>query len=338
MSEQSKGNDIMRLLILGAGGMIGAKLARKLAEDGHLSGREITALDLVDLAAPETPNGTVPCTSRAADITHDGAAEDLIAERPDVIFHLAAMVSGAAERDFEGGYRVNVDASRALFEAIRHAHQRDGYAPRLVFASSLAVFGAPLPDPVPDAHIRTPQSSYGTQKAIVELLLDDYTRRGFFDGVGVRLPTIVIRPGAPNAAASGFFSGILREPLAGQPTTLPVSRDVKHWLASPRAAVAFLIHAAGLDKAAIGAHRTMTMPGVATTVGEQIAALDRVAGPEASALIEERPDPEIDAIIGTWPRAFTTERALALGFEAETSVDDLITVYLEDDAPNTAKG
>ena len=323
----------MRVLILGAGGMIGAKLAKRLVEDGRLAGRAITALALADLTAPDRPTGDIPVDVQAADITADATAEHLIATRPDVIYHLAAMVSGAAERDFEGGYRVNMDASRALFEAIRQAHDADGYTPRLIFASSLAVYGAPLPDPVPDDQLRAPQSSYGTQKAIVELLLDDYTRRGFFDGIGLRLPTIVIRPGAPNAAASGFFSGILREPLAGQSSTLPVGRDVKHWLASPRAAVSFLIHAAGLDGAAVGPRRTMTMPGVATTVGGQIAALERVAGPEATALIEDRPDPAIAAIINTWPRAFAPERALKLGFVAEGSVDDLIAVYLEDDAP-----
>lgn len=324
----------MRVLILGAGGMIGAKLARRLADEGQLAGRRIAALDLVDLAEPPVPPGDVSCHSRAVDITQGGAVESLLTARPDVIFHLAAMVSGAAEQDFEGGYLVNVDASRALFEAIRHAHEADGYTPRLVFASSLAVYGAPLPDPVPDDQIRTPRSSYGTQKAIVELLLDDYSRRGFFDGIGLRLPTIVIRPGAPNAAASGFFSGILREPLAGLPSTLPVSRDVKHWLASPRAAVGFLVHAAGIDREAIGPHRTLTMPGVATTVGGQIEALERVAGQDASALIADVPDPSISAIIETWPRAFLTDRATALGFAAESSVDDLITVYLEDDAPD----
>lgn len=324
----------MRVLVLGAAGMIGAKLAERLSADSTLAGQAITRLELVDLTAPRLPGGDVPCESRAVDIIADDAAEALIASRPDVIFHLAAMVSGAAERDFEGGYRVNVDASRALFEAIRRAHEAEGYAPRLIFASSLAVYGAPLPDPVTDDQLRAPRSSYGTQKAIVELLLDDYTRRGYLDGIGLRLPTIVIRPGAPNAAASGFFSGILREPLAGQPGTLPVGRDVKHWLASPRAAVGFLIHAAGLDGADVGPRRTMTMPGVATTVGGQIAALERVAGPEASALIVEEPNPEIAAIIDTWPRAFAPDRALALGFVAEGSVDDLIAVYLEDDAPD----
>lgn len=324
----------MRVLILGAGGMIGAKLAQRLAREGQLGGQKITALTLSDLTSPNAPEGDVPCASRADDITKQGTAEDLMADRPDVIFHLAAMVSGSAERDFDGGYLVNVDASRALFEAIRRAHQADGYTPRLVFASSLAVYGSPLPDPIPDNHIRTPQSSYGTQKAIVELLLDDYSRHGFFDGIGLRLPTIVIRPGAPNGAASSFFSGILREPLAGQPSTLPVGRHVKHWLASPRAAVSFLIHAASLDTASLGPHRTITMPGVATTVGEQIEALERFAGQEATALIADVPNPEIAKIIETWPRTFSADRAKALGFEAENSVDDLIRVYLEDDGVN----
>lgn len=323
----------MRVLILGAGGMIGVKLADRLVADGQLAGRKIEHIELVDLHEPNPTEGRIPSECRAADITEAGVAEALIANRPDVIFHLAAMVSGGAERDFKGGYRVNLDASRALFEAIRLANAAEGYAPRVVFTSSLAVYGTPLPDPVPDWQIRTPQNSYGTQKAIVELLLDDYSRRGFFDGIGLRLPTIVIRPGEPNAAASGFFSGILREPLAGKPSTLPVDRSTKHWLASPRAAVNFLIHAAGLDGAKLGPHRTITMPGVETTVSGQIEALERVAGFEAAALITDEPNEEIAAIINTWPRAFTAERAIALGFVAEASVDELIAVYLEDDAP-----
>lgn len=324
----------MRVLILGAGGMIGAKLALRLAVDGTLAGQKLTALDLVDIVAPRVPPGAEAiATTRAVDISDSGVATSLIAARPDVIFHLAAIVSGAAERDFDLGYKINLDATRALFDAIRAAHEADGYCPRVVFTSSLAVYGAPLPDPIPDDHIRAPHTSYGTQKAITELLLDDYTRRGFFDGVGIRLPTIVIRPGAPNAAASGFFSGILREPLAGQRSTLPVRDDTKHWLASPRSAVGFLIHAAGIDGPSIGPRRTLNMPGVETTVAGQIEALERTAGPDAAALIDRVPDPAIATIIDAWPRAFTPERAVALGFTAETSVDELIAVYKEDDAP-----
>lgn len=324
----------MRVLILGAAGMIGAKLAQRQASDGRLAGRALTALDLVDIVEPPVPPAMAAiATARAVDISEPGIAADLIANRPDVIFHLAAIVSGAAERDFDLGYTINLDATRALFDAIRAAHLTDGYHPRVVFTSSLAVYGAPLPDPIPDDHIRAPLTSYGTQKAITELLLDDYTRRGAFDGVGIRLPTVVIRPGAPNAAASGFFSGILREPLAGQRTTLPVCEGTKHWLASPRSAVGFLIHAAGLDGDAIGPRRTLNMPGVETTVAGQIEALERAAGREATALIDRVPDPAISTIIDAWPRAFAPDRALALGFTAETSVDELIAVYMGDDAP-----
>ncbi|GAB5447570.1 D-erythronate dehydrogenase [Gymnodinialimonas sp.] len=325
----------MRVLILGAGGMIGAKLASRLAAKTQLGGRLIDALDLVDINQPPVPGGAEAiATARAVDISDDGVAHDLVAARPDVIFHLAAIVSGAAERDFELGYKINLDATRALFEAIRMAHQADGYFPRVVFTSSLAVYGAPLPDPIPDDHIRAPHTSYGAQKAITELLLDDYTRRGFLDGVGIRLPTVVIRPGAPNAAASGFFSGILREPLAGQRSTLPVAAETKHWLVSPRSAVGFLIHAAEIDGDAVGARRTLNMPGVETTVAGQIEALKRAAGTQATALIDRVPDPAIATIIDAWPRAFMPKRAIALGFTAETSVDELIAVYKEDDAPN----
>lgn len=324
----------MRVLILGAGGMVGAKLAQQLITDGALAGQPISALALVDIHQPNArAGGQVPVESLAADLASDGVVDALIDKRPDVIYHLAAIVSGEAEEDFEKGYRVNLDATRALFEAVRRAHEGDGYCPRLIFTSSLAVYGTPLPDPIPDDHIRAPHTSYGTQKAICELLLDDYTRRGFFDGIGIRLPTIVIRPGLPNAAASGFFSGILREPLAGKRSTLPVGDDTKHWLASPRAAVGFLLHAASLSSTAIGSRRTMTMPGVETTVAQQIEALARQAGPDAPALIDRVPNADIARIIDTWPRAFAPTKAIALGFTAETTVDELIGVYMQDDAP-----
>jgi nucleoside-diphosphate-sugar epimerase len=324
----------MKVLIIGAGGMIGTKLAARIAADGVLAGQAVNRLDLVDVAEPVVPAGAGDIgRAMALDLTEDGAAESLVKDRPDVVFHLAAVVSGAAEADFELGYRVNLDATRALFEAIRHAHLADGYCPRLIFTSSLAVYGAPLPDLIPDDHIRAPHTSYGTQKAITELLLDDYTRRGFLDGLGLRLPTIVIRPGLPNAAASGFFSGILREPLSGQRSVLPVADSTRHWLASPRAAVGFLVHAAGLDGADVGPRRTLTMPGVDCTVADQIAALERRAGSEAVALIDRVPDPGIAAIINSWPRAFAPDAAQRLGFVAETTVDELIDVYLKDDAP-----
>lgn len=327
----------MHVLVIGAGGMIGRKLATELARTGSLGGAEIKRMTLADVTPPPVPAGEVEAIDAlAVDISAPGAAERLASLRADVIFHLAAIVSGEAERDFEKGYRINLDGTRLLFEAIRLEGERQAYLPRLVFTSSVAVYGAPLPDPITDDYILAPLTSYGTQKAISELLLADYSRRGFFDGVGIRLPTVVIRPGAPNAAASGFFSGILREPLAGERSVLPVKETVKHWLASPRSAVAFLIHAATLETSGLGARRTLNMPGVAATVADQIAALRRAAGPDAEALIDRKPDETIERIIAGWPKSFAPERAAGLGFSAETTVDELIEVYLADDAPNAA--
>ncbi len=235
-----------------------------------------------------------------------------------MIFHLAGVVSGEAELDFEKGMRVNLDGSRALFEAVRAAG--DGYRPRLVFTSSIAVFGAPFPPAIADDFHLTPLTSYGTQKAIVELLLADYTRRGFLDGVGIRLPSIVVRPGKPNKAASGFFSSIIREPLAGEEAVLPVADSVLHWHASPRAAVGFLVHAAGLDRGKLGPRVNLTMPGVCCTVAEQIAALRRIAGDKVASRIRREPDPLVARIVAGWPSRFDPARALALGFRAEALV------------------
>ncbi|TBE42411.1 D-erythronate dehydrogenase [Rhizobium leguminosarum] len=327
----------MHILIIGAGGMIGRKLAATLGGSGSLGGHAITRMTLVDVTAPPVPAGVSGSVEAlAADISESGAAEALAARRADVIFHLAAIVSGEAERNFDLGYRVNLDGTRALLEAIRREGTRQAYVPRFVFSSSIAVYGSPFPDPIPDDYVLAPLTSYGVQKAISELLLADYSRRGFIDGVGIRLPTIVIRPGAPNAAASGFFSGILREPLAGQRAVLPVEETVKHWLASPRSAVKFLIHAATLDTSALGVRRTLTMPGVAATVADQIAALSRAAGPQAADLIDRRRDEVIEKIVDGWPKSFAPERATQLGFVAETTVDELIEVYLDEDAPGAS--
>ena len=246
-----------------------------------------------------------------------------------MIFHLAAIVSGEAEIDFEKGTRVNLDGSRALLEAIREAG--DGYRPRLVFTSSIAVFGAPFPQTIADDFHLTPLTSYGTQKAIVELLLADYTRRRFVDGVGIRLPTISVRPGRPNKAASGFFSSIIREPLAGEEAVLPVEESVTHWHASPRSAVGFLVHAAGLQSEKLGPRVNLTMPGVCCTVAEQIAALRRIAGDKVAARIRRSPDPLVAQIVAGWPRRFDPRRALALGFRAEASFDEIIRVHVADE-------
>jgi len=259
-----------------------------------------------------------------------GTAAPLVAERPDVIFHLAAIVSGEAEVEFDKGYRINLDGTRYLIDAIRAVG--GSYKPRLVFTSSVAVFGAPFPDKIGDEFFLTPLTSYGTQKAICELLIADYTRKGFLDGIGIRLPTICVRPGKPNKAASGFFSNIIREPLAGEGAVLPVSEEVRHWHASPRSAVGFLLHAGIMDTAGMGPRRSLSMPGLAATVGEQIAALERVAGKNVTARIRREPDPAIISIVDGWPRQFDTQRALKLGFTtAEKTFDDIIRIHIEDE-------
>jgi nucleoside-diphosphate-sugar epimerase len=325
---------VTSVLAIGAAGMVGAKLTRRLMADGSLAGRRIDKLTLVDQVAATAPEGPPFAVDvRAADLSAPGVAETVIASRPDVIFHLAAIVSGEAEADFDKGYRVNLDGTRFLFEAIRKTG--GGYRPRVIFTSSIAVFGAPFPEAIGDEFFSTPLTSYGTQKAIDELLLSDYTRRGFMDGIGIRLPTICVRPGKPNKAASGFFSGIIREPLAGQEAVLPVPETVRHWHASPRSAVGFLIHAAGLDGNSLGARRNLTMPGVSATVAEQIAALRKVAGDTVAARIRREPDATIMKIVGGWPRNFAPERALSLGFRAERTFEEIIRVHIEDELAGT---
>jgi nucleoside-diphosphate-sugar epimerase len=314
----------MHVLIIGAAGMIGARLAQSLTADPP---EGLARLTLVDAVAPAPPAGMGEAAT--LDIADAAAVASQVAKRPDVIFHLAAVVSGEAEADFEKGYRVNFDGTRNLLEAIR---AQPDYRPRLVFASSIAVYGAPFPTSIPDDYHRTPLTSYGTQKAMSELLLADYSRLGFIDGIGIRLPTICIRPGKPNLAASGFFSNILREPLAGKEAVLPVGEEVRHWHASPRAAIGFLRHAMTLDTAVLGARRSLSMPGLSATVGEQIAALRRVAGDEAVNLIRREPDPVIQRIVAGWPTRFDATRARELGFVAESSFDEIIATHLADTA------
>ncbi|HVZ14703.1 MAG TPA: D-erythronate dehydrogenase [Bauldia sp.] len=318
-----------RVLIVGAAGMIGRKLTARLVADGGLGGRAIDELMLADVVLPAAAAARFRVTTRAADLSAPGAAEALVAARPDVVFHLAAIVSGEAEADFDKGYRINLDGTRALFEAIRRIG--DGYRPRVVFTSSIAVFGSPFPPAISDEFFETPLTSYGTQKAIGELLLADYSRRGFFDGIGIRLPTICVRPGKPNQAASGFFSGIIREPLAGQEALLPVEESVRHWFASPRAAIGFLIHAATLDTAKLGDRRNLNMPGVSATVGEEIAALRRIAGAAVAARIHRQADATIARIVAGWPANFDTRRALAMGFRADASFDDIVRAHIADE-------
>lgn len=316
------------VLVTGSAGMLGRKLVERILRDGHLGGRQVGELLLADVVPTEIPaNARAGTRVFVSDLSQPGMAAELVTSRPQVIFHLAAVVSGEAEADFDKGYRINFDGSRALFEAIR----QEGYVPRLVFASSIAVFGGPFPKVIPDDFFTTPLSSYGTQKAMVELLMADYTRRGFFDGVGIRLPTITIRPGKPNKAASGFYSNILREPLNGKEAVLPVDESMRHWFASPRAAIDFLIRAANMDSKILGGRRTLTMPGLSATVGDELAALRRKAGEEVLALVKREPDAAIAKIVSTWPESFEAAGARALGFVGESSFDEIIAVYMEEE-------
>jgi nucleoside-diphosphate-sugar epimerase len=330
----------MHILVIGAAGMVGRKLMERLANDGELGGRGIDKATLADVVAPTAPQrAPFAVTATAADISDKAAVAGLVADRPDLIFHLAAIVSGEAEADFEKGYAINLDGTRHLLDALRaQAMANPPYRPRVVFTSSIAVFGAPFHDKIADDFFHQPLTSYGTQKAIGELLLSDFTRRGFIDGIGIRLPTICVRPGAPNKAASGFFSNIIREPLVGKEAVLPVDEGVMHWHASPRAAIEFLRHAALLDGERIGNRRNLTMPGLAVTIAEQIAALNRVAGEKAVARIIRKPDPVIMKIVAGWPRNFEPTRALALGFAAESSFDEIIRVHIEDELGGNVPG
>jgi D-erythronate 2-dehydrogenase len=318
----------IHVLILGAAGMVGRKLIDRLVRDGGLAGKPIERLTLADVVAPAKPTGGAVDTV-TMDLSVPDEAKKIVASRPDVIFHLAAIVSGEAEADFDKGYRINLDGTRALIEAIRGIG--DGYKPKVIYTSSIAVFGAPFPDAIPDEFHLTPLTCYGTQKAIGELLLADYTRRGFLDGVGLRFPTICVRPGKPNKAASGFFSSIIREPLAGQEAVLPVPDTVRHTHASPRAAAGFLAHAATLSHAQLGDRINLTMPGISCTVAEQIASLTRIAGPKVAARIRREPDETINRIVAGWPQRFDTRRAVALGFRAETSFDDIVRIHIDEE-------
>jgi nucleoside-diphosphate-sugar epimerase len=320
----------MHILITGAAGLIGRKLIERLSVDRALNGQPIERLTLLDVVAPARPAGfSDHVKTRTGDLADPAVAAKAISERPDVIFHLAGVVSGEAEVNLEKGYHVNLDGNRALLEAIRTTG--DGYKPRVIFTSSIAVFGAPFPQAIPDDFHLTPLTSYGAQKAMCEQMLADYTRKGILEGVGIRLPSIVVRPGKPNKAASGFFSGIIREPLNGEEAQLPVADTVVHTHASPRSAIGFLIHAVGLPRDKIEPRINLTMPGVCCTVAEQIEALRRIAGDNVAARIRREPDELVARIVDGWPQRFDPRRAIELGFRAETTFEEIIHVHIEED-------
>jgi D-erythronate 2-dehydrogenase len=318
----------MKVLVTGAAGMLGRKFCEKLVAAGSIAGKKVEGLTMADIVdGPQISGSPFPIQSVACDLAKPGVAEQLVADRPGMVLHSAAIVSGEAETDFDKGYRINVDGTKYLFEAIRKA----GHQPRVIFTSSIAVFGAPFPEIIGEEFFSTPLTSYGAQKAIGELLLADYTRKGFFDGIGIRLPTICVRPGKPNRAASGFFSGIIREPLNGQEAILPVPDSVRHWFASPRSAVGFFFRAAEIDGQLVGPRRTLSMPGLSVTVGEMIESLRRCAGNERVNLIRRSPDSTIMRIVEGWAQALDASRATSLGFEAETNFDEIIRAHIEDE-------
>ena len=318
-----------RILILGGGGMVGQKLAHRIAADG-LQGHTKTDITLFDMAFPPQSAAGAQVTGN---LTDGNTLQSLASQRFDIIFHLAAVVSGEAEKDFDKGWSINMMSMWNLLEALRHEHtvSEGNYIPRVVFTSSIAVFGGPYPEKIGDTFLSAPQTSYGAQKAISELMLSDFSRKGFVDGISLRLPTICVRPGKPNLAASSFFSGIIREPLNGMEAILPVPDTVRHWHASPRAAAGFLCHAATLDTALLEGRRALNLPGLSCTVAEQIEALRRVGGEEFVQRIKPQPDPDIMRIVDGWPRDFQPDRALALGFHAESSFDEIIETYIADD-------
>ena len=316
-----------KILILGGGGMVGQKLAHRITTTNIFPDADLTLFDRA------FPSDGVQAKSVIGNIANPATAQGLIAARPDVIFHLAAIVSGQAEAEFDLGWDVNMMAMWHLLTALKDEHDASSgtYRPRVVFTSSIAVYGGPYPDKIDDTFLSAPQTSYGAQKAACELMLSDFSRKGFIDGLSLRLPTICVRPGKANAAASSFFSGIIREPLNGVEAILPVADTVRHWHASPRAAATFLTHAAMLDTNLLQGRRALNLPGISCTVGEQIEALRSAAGQKAVDLIKHQPDEVIMKIVDGWPRDFAPERAIALGFQAESSFDEIIRVYIEDD-------
>jgi D-erythronate 2-dehydrogenase len=319
----------MRIVITGGCGFLGRRVALKLLAEGSPFG-PVDELVLFDNAASALP---LPKDKRLTLVTGDIADREtvtrLITRGTDAVFHLAAIVSGQAEADTDLGNRVNLDGTRAVLDACRAL----GTVPRLVFASSLAVYGGRLPPEIGDDTALTPQTSYGTQKAIGELLVNDYSRKGFVDGRALRLPTVVVRPGRPNRAASTFASSMIREPLSGQDAVCPVSPDTVMALASPRRIVAGLVHALGIPTEAFGTSRSLQLPGFSVSVGEMAAAMRRAGGDAAYARLRWEPDAQIQAIVSSWPPVLSTGRAEALGFGRDNNIDEIVQAFIEDDLP-----
>jgi nucleoside-diphosphate-sugar epimerase len=318
----------MKVSILGGGGFLGWKIAAKLAMDGALGGQPVSALTLFDVAEPPKPRASFPINSIGGDVV--ALPDDAIPAGTEVVFHLAAVVSAQAEADYDLGRRVNIRGTDAVIDRCRAL----GTCPRVVFTSSVASFSADQNSVLPDNTRQIPGNSYGAQKAAAELLLADASRRGFLDAVSIRLPTVIVRPGRPNKAASSFFSGIVREPLLGLDTELPVSDDFAVWVCSPRRAVDWLMHAAVMDTSKMGLDRSVDPPGISTTVAHLLQALDEVA-PGASSHVKRVRDETIAAIVSTWPPAFEALHARTLGFSAHEPILEVVRAFIADDLQAT---
>ncbi|SEO29817.1 D-erythronate dehydrogenase [Vreelandella aquamarina] len=321
----------MHIAITGAAGFLGQRLAQQLIQRGELRQQSITQLTLIDqVEAPSPSAGTITVVSRAVDITQPHALDEVLDQRPDVIYHLAAVVSSAAEADLELGMRVNFDATRSLLEGCR---ARGMYDTRFIMASSVAAYGGALPDVLDDMTALHPQNSYGAQKAMCELLINDYSRRGEIDGLVLRLPTIVIRPGRPNAAASSFASSILREPLNGEEAICPVPTTLEMFVMSPGKVVDALEHGAQVPREALAPFRAFMLPGITVSVAAMLEALRTAAGEQALALVKHAPDPRIEAIVASWPARFETAKASQLGFVGDDDFTQIIDSFMAEQHP-----
>lgn len=322
----------MKVVITGGGGMLGFKLARALLARGELTGADgrvakLTKLVLFDTAFPPAMPSDPRLEVVAGDISAPGVLDRIITPDTQSIFHLASVVSAGAEADFDLGWRVNLEGTRSLLELARKCAK----PPRLVFTSSVAAFGGELPEVLDDSTTPNPQTSYGAQKVCCEYLITDYTRKGFIDGRSLRLPTIVVRPGKPNLAASSFASGVLREPLNGVVSECPVALDTGVWLLSPRRCVENFIHAHETDTSAWGTRRVLNLPGITVSVQDMIEAMRKVAGDAAASRVVYKPDARIQAIVKTWPVRFQTPRARAMGFQSDTDIESVIRDYLSEE-------
>ena len=323
----------MKVIVTGGAGFIGRRLAKALLDRETLIGGDdqparIDRLVVADVIAPDPGISEDPRLEvRVGDIGEPDFVRGLVDDDTGLVFHLAAVVSGGAEADFDLGMRVNLESSRHLLEAVRHLAQ----PARLVFASSVAVYGGDMPDVIEDSTALTPQTSYGIQKAVTELLINDYSRKGFLDGRSLRLPTIVVRPGKPNKAASSFASNILREPLEGRETNCPVGRETGVWVLSPRRVVENFIHAAELPAETWGSNRGVALPGMTVSVAEMVDALGRIGGEGVASRINWQPDPYIEKIVYGWATRFAPRRAEAMGFSADASIDEIIRAFIDDE-------